>query len=412
MLIKFRPYLIRGKVMNNKRIGLAGHAGVGHVHSHSGFVQDDSGGFATVGSIITEILGADTRVKAVDVDPDINVIKVTTVDGGIGISSPLRGITPREAELIKGVIGQDALFCQALAVRTLGRMYGQGVLETPVALEAALANSVVDTFHKKAPGRFNAAVESSETNSGLIGGMSTEDRSILITVNKSSCGLGPNEDLEGNVALGSKGDLMRKLGMLKCPTIIAEGKAYIPSLSDNLQQNTFLVRAQKDLDNMVVAQALYDSAIALHYPVILLNDVLPHREGAMRQNTIQLAKEIIKSAERLRNAERAAGKVLIVAELASLISQDAGAITFMSNKLHDVVRAVGMMPGTSAVLSILVTKAYREHWKIPLFDKEDVRMAKNIINLAMTEIASNIDEAVELVDRFYVSLDSLEQVIG
>jgi len=143
-----------------------------------GFVQDDSGGLVIVGSILKEILGVDTRVKAVDVDPDTDVIKVTTMDGGIGESSPRRGITPGEAELIKGVVSQDALFCQALAVRTLGRMYGQGVLETPVALEAALANSVLDTFYKNAPDRFNMTKESLEGNCGLIGGMSTEIKGI------------------------------------------------------------------------------------------------------------------------------------------------------------------------------------------------------------------------------------------
>jgi len=404
------------KSVGNKRLGLAGHAGIGHVHSHSGFVQDDSGGFVVVGSIIKGILGADTCVRAVDVDPDTNVIKVTTMGGGIGESFPRRGITPREAELIRGVIGQDALFCQALAVRTIGRMYGQGVLETPVALEAALANSVVDTFCKKAPDRFDVTRESLKTNDGLIGGMSTEiegiNTSVLITVNRSSAGLGPAEDLEGNVALGSKGELMRRLDMVRCPTIILEGKVYLPSMSDELHQNTFLVRAQRDLDNMVVAKALYDAAQELGYPVILLDDALPHREGIMEQNTIHVAEKIIESAEKLKKAGLASEKVLILAELARLVSQDAGAITFMSNKLHDVVRGVGMMPGTSAVLSMLVTKDYWEHWKIPLFEEQDVEMAKNIIGLAMSKVASNIDAAYDLVNKFYVSLDSLEQVIN
>jgi len=403
------------KSVNNRRIGLVGHAGVGHVHSHMGFVQDDSGGLAIVGSILREILGVDTRVKAVDVDPDTDVIKVTTMDGGIGESSPRRGITPREAELIKGVIGQDALFCQALAVQTLGRMYGQGVLETPVALEAALANSAVDSFYKKAPDRFNITEESLKGNGGFIGGMSAGIKgittSILVTVNESSAGLGPAEDLESNIVLGSKGELMRKLGMVKCPTIIAEGKVYLPSASDSLHQNTFLVRAQKDLDNLVVAKALYDSAKELGYPVILLDDFMPRREGAMKQSTVQVAEKIIETAKKLKKAELASEKVLIVAELAILVSQDAGGVTFMSNMLHDVVRGVGMMPGTSAILSILVTKDYYEHWKIPLFDKEDCEMAGNIIELAITKIASHIDEAYELVNKFYVSLDPLEQVI-
>jgi len=99
--------------VDDRILGLAGHAGVGHVHSHSGYVQDDSGGFVVVASILKKILGADTRVKAVDVSPDTNVIKVTTRDGGVGEASPRCGITPWEAELIQEVVGKDAVFCQA-----------------------------------------------------------------------------------------------------------------------------------------------------------------------------------------------------------------------------------------------------------------------------------------------------------
>ncbi len=401
--------------MGDRILGLAGHAGVGHVHSHSGYVQDDSGGFVIVASILKEILGADTRVKAVDVSPDTNVLKVTTRDGGVGEASPRCGITPWEAELIQRVVGKDAVFCQALAVQSMGRMYGQGVLETPVSLEVALANSVVDTFYKKGSGKFKVTRESLETNGGLIGGISTEIKaqsiSILATVNESSAGLGPAEDLEGNVALGSKGKLMEELGMLRCPTIILESKVYLPSMSDGLRRNTFLVRAQKDLDNMVVAKALYDSAMELGYPVILLDNALPHNEGLMKRNTIQVADRIIKAAESLGKAELASEKVLVAAELAKLVSHDVGAVTFMSNKLHDIVRGVGMIPGTSAVLSMLVTKAYCDHWKIPLFEQEDVDMARKIIDLALIRIASNIDEAYDMLDRYYVNLDSLEQVI-
>jgi len=60
---------------------------------------------------------------------------------------------------------------------------------------------------------------------------------------------------------------------------------------------------------------------------------------------------------------------------------------------------------------VLVAKDYCDHWKIPLFEERDVEMAKNIIGLAMSKVASNIDAAYDLVNKFYVSLDSLEQVI-
>ena len=206
--------------MRIKRIGIAGHAGIGHVNGYAGFIQDDSGGFATVGAILREILKADTHVKQAEADTNSNVIRITTVDGGVATASPRRGITPAEADLIRGLPGQDALFCQRLVVNTLGRMYGQGVLETPVALQAALANSVVDTFRKKARTEFVVAQESIATNRGLIGGISVEANGIgisyLMSVNYTAGGLGPVEDMEGNVALGSKGKVMKELDMLKC----------------------------------------------------------------------------------------------------------------------------------------------------------------------------------------------------
>ena len=37
-------------------IGFVGHVGVGHAHSLGGIIQDDSAGFAVIGSIIRDIL--------------------------------------------------------------------------------------------------------------------------------------------------------------------------------------------------------------------------------------------------------------------------------------------------------------------------------------------------------------------
>ena len=396
-------------------IGVAGHAGIGHTLCPGGLIQDDSVGFAVAGSIIRDILGADTHVKSVDADPDSNTIRVSTVDGGIGQSSPRRGLTPSEARLMRGIEGRDALYCQTLAIEALGRVYGQGVLETSAALEAALANSVVDTFHKKAPDRFHMTVESQPTNSGLIGGISADidgvSTSVMATVNESSSGIGPDEDLEGNVALGSKGKLMEKLGMLRCPTIVLEGKAYSPALSDDLQQNTLLVRVQRDLDNIVVAEALHESAKELGYPVVFLDDAFPRNEGVLRRKTIEVAESIIETAERLKTAELGSEKVLVAAELARLVGQEVGGVSFMSDKLYDVVRVCGLIPGTSAVLSILVTEEYLAHWKMPLLEQEDVAMMKSIVYGAIPRIASNLDEANDVVDRLYEDLSPLESLI-
>ncbi len=335
--------------LSNQRIGIAGHAGIGHTHCPGGLIQDDSAGFAVAASIIREMLGADTRVALVDVDPDRNTIAVTTADGGMGRAAPRRGISPSEARLIKAIEGRDALLCHAVAVEALGRTYGQGVLETPVALEAALANAVVDTFHRKAPDRFHVITEDLANNSGLIGGMAAEiggvPVSVMAIVNESTSGIGPNEDLEGNVALGSKGKLMGTLEMLRCPTIVLEGKAYSPALSDSLERNTFLVRVQKELDNVVIAEALHEAADDLGYPVIYRDDAFPRNDGILKRKTVDFAGRLIETAEKLKKAEFGSEKVLIVAELARQVSEEAGGVSFMSDRVFDIVRQTGLMPG-------------------------------------------------------------------
>ena len=396
-------------------IGIAGHAGIGHTLCPGGLIQDDTAGFAVAGAIIRDILGADTRVKSVEADPDRNTIRVTTMDGGIGESSPRRGIAPGEARLMQDVTGRDALLCQTVAVEAMGRVYGQGVLETPVALEAALANSVIDTFHKKAPGRFQVTKEDVSTNDGLVGGMTAEmcgaQTSVMAVVNGSSSGIGPNEDLEGNVALGSKRELMQKLGMLRCPTIVLEGKAYSPSRSDSLTQTTFLVRVQRDLDNIVVAEALRDAATELGYPVVFVDDAFPRNDGVLRRKTIEVAERIIEAAERLKKAEKGAEKVQVSAELARLVGQEVGGVSFMTNGVHDVVRQCGTIPGTSAVLSMLVTRDYLAHWKIPVLEQEDIDMMKNIVHATIPRITARLNEANGLVDRLYEDLAPLESLI-
>lgn len=397
-------------------LGVAGHAGIGHTHCPGGLIQDDTAGFAVAAAIIRDELKADTHVATIEASPDDGIIRVTTVAGGTGQSSPRRGITPAEARMMRGVVGRDALFCQTVPIEVLGRMYGQGVLETPVALAAALANAVIDTFRKKAPDRFFMTMESVATNSGLIGGMSFElgslKTSVMAAVNASSSGIGPNEDLEGNVALGSRGELMRKLGMLRCPSIVLEGKAYSPARSDGLRQSAFLVRCQRDLDNVVVAEALRDSARDLGFPVIYVEDAFPRNPGLLKRKTAEVADSIAKAAENLKQAETGSEKVLVAAELARLVSQEVGGVSFMTNGVHDVVRQVGLIPGTSAVLSMLVTKEYLAHWKIPLLEQEDVDRIKSIVLGAIPRIASRLDRANEVLDRLYEDIAPLEPLLG
>jgi hypothetical protein len=294
-------------------------------------------------------------------------------------------------------------------------MYGPGVLETPVALAAALADAALDTYHRVAPAAFHLTTESLATNSGFIGGLSTELKSVrtavMATVNASGLGIGPNEDLEGNVALGSKRTLMQQLEMLRSPTIVLEGKAYSPALSDGLSETTFLVRCQRDVDNIAVAEALHQAARDLGYPVIFLDSIFPFNKGGLKRKTVEVAERLIKAAERLKEAESGAEKVRLVAELATLVSEECGGVSFMTNGVHDVVRQVGMIPGTSAVLSMLVTSDYLAHWKIPVLEPADIDMMKRIVYAAVPHIASRLDEANAVLDRLYVDIGGLESLL-
>lgn len=394
--------------MKNKTIAIVGHAGIGHVNGISGFVQDDSAGFITVGSMLVDLLGADTRIELAEADIHTNRIRIVTRDGGSSMTRPRREITPAEVHLIKSIEGKDALFCQQVVINCFGRIYGQGVMETPVALQAALANAVVHTFHQKAPETFAVTEESIPINSGLIGGIKKEIEGFtlayMLSVNYSSGGIGPVEDLEGNVPLGSKGLMMKAMNMLPCPTIILESKAYLPSISDTLDQNTFLIRAQREMDNTVVGNCLLDAAAKLGYPVMFRDDMLPASQGTMKKATTEFADTVIAHAQKLKSAAYAAEKVAIVADMAKLISQDAGAVTCMSDTLHDIVRATGSLPGTSAVLSMLVSRKYMDHWKIPLFGEQDAHRTRNIVQKAVEKLMSVYDDAWQDIYEYYVDI--------
>ena len=87
-------------------LGISGHVGVGHVHSHSGFVQDDSAGLAVAALILKKALPVDTVISEVQASMEEGRITVRTNGGGEASASPRRGIAPFEKELLesRGVI--------------------------------------------------------------------------------------------------------------------------------------------------------------------------------------------------------------------------------------------------------------------------------------------------------------------
>lgn len=263
-------------------------------------------------------------------------------------------------------------------------------METAVSLQGAIALSVLDSFYKKAPDKVYITTEKFE---GLIDKMAATvvdingiPVSLLLNINGSDGGIGPNEDNEGNTLLGQKGELMKMLGMDKIPNIIVESKAYIPDMAKNIQKNTFLFHAQDEIDNLSVAKALVDAAEYLDITYIFKTDSLPLVKGQLEKVTKDFADKIIRLGECLKLSDTSKDKVSYIAEIAKLISEDAGGISFMSNSLHEVVRSAGIVPGTAAIISLLVPQEYINYWKIPILNQEDISEYLEIISLAITKI--------------------------
>jgi hypothetical protein len=383
-------YIIKVSENNCGVLAVLGHAGIGHVHSHSGFVQDDSAGFAVVAAIMREALKVDTTIRSVTGNQETGAITVETNEGGIGTSHTRRGLTPHEILMLKKAEGEDGIYTQTVAVKTFGRMYGQGAMETPVALQGAIALAVMDSFCKKSPRKI---LTTHEKYDGLIDKMAGTvvningiPVSLLLNINGSEGGIGPAEDNEGNTAIGQKKDLIKLLGIDMVPNIIVESKSYVPALSKEINNSTFLFRGQESIDNTDVAKALASAALKLGLPYILKNDSLPISKGYLENATKNFAREIVKLGERLSEAQSALDKTSIIADIARLVSEDAGGVSFMSNDLHDTARAAGIVPGTASVMSLLVPEDYINYWKIPILTPEDVEQYMMIIFNAVEKL--------------------------
>jgi hypothetical protein len=209
-----------------------GHVGVGHAHSHSGIVQDDSVGFTCAVSLLRHALPVDLRISSVKADPGTGEITVTTHAGGTGTARPRRGITPQEGELIKRGIGYDASFCQSLACHALGRIYGQGAAESAACLEAAAAFAVVDSFRRTWQDAVFVVETPHEENRDVVLGSTLELMgeavNVVAVVNFTEGGLGPNENAEGNT-LFAREEVSRPFGSTPIPTTVVESKAFAPA---------------------------------------------------------------------------------------------------------------------------------------------------------------------------------------
>ncbi len=254
-------------------VGLTGHVGIAHAHGANNYQQDDGGGFCAAGTIVSKALGVDTRVREISCTTEKITVKL--MGGGSASTMPRRRVTPQETAMMKRAEGKDALFSQGVAAEVFGRVYGQGVAETAACFQAALALSVLDSFKKADPDRVFVVPESEENAGAILGTVVEYDGipvSVVMPVNFTGGGLGPDEDYEGNFMHGMKGEMMKKIGY-PLPTIVAESKVF-SVLSEESDHNRFLIRYSEDKGDPSVAKALEESCKELSVPFFVRNDLL------------------------------------------------------------------------------------------------------------------------------------------
>ena len=388
-------------------LGLMGHVGVGHVHSNAGFIQDDSVGFTLAAGLLKEAFPISTQVRRVWAEE--GTFFVETEEGGVGSAVARRGITAHEARLAEAAKGADALFSQGLVQSVFGRMYGQGVMEHAAALQSALCLAVVESFRLAHGSSLVFGNEGMEGNIGLcVGGIidvAGVSVSVMATINATEGGVGPVEDREGNICIGGKAEVMGCLGMDRMPTIIVESKAYVPALCKDLKEDTLWVRFNRDYDNPVVGEAMVEAGDMLGLDVMHSDTAYPRSETDMRHASQDLAKKIAVLGDALYLAGTSVEKVRIISELAILVSEDAGGVTFMTEGLHAKVAGGGLMPGTSAVLSMAVSRQSLKMMGVPELTVQDAKNYRKLLLKTIPLISGRITEANRFVgERLSVDL--------
>jgi hypothetical protein len=268
--------------------------------------------------------------------------------------------------------GKDALFSQTVASETFGRVYGQGVAEVPACFQAALSLAVLDSLKKAAPEHIYMVPEHSKNAGAVLGAVINIGEiplSVVIPVNFSPGGIGPDEDWEGSFMIGQKGEMMKSLGF-PLPTIVVESKVFNP-LSLCIAENQFFIRVSRERGDTRVSEALREACLDLGLPYLYRDDIFSYDSEAFHGRVISFANRLENLATDLRAAEHAADKVRIIAELARMVSEDAAGFTFMSKDVYGTAEIPGLEPSTSAVLSLLVTEKYIKENVIPLLNEQE-----------------------------------------
>lgn len=181
--------------------------------------------------------------------------------------------------------------------------------------------------------------------------------------------------------------------MTGLPTIVIEAMIYSAAYSKDLDQGSFLVKSDSEADNEFVAASIVYAANILGFPVLRDSQSMARIAGALEQKTQQLGGKISALGKSLGQAQYSREKVGILAELAELVSQDGGGISFMSNSLHNIVGGAGVMQGAGAVINYVVPQAYYDNNIIPSLTVNELCKYAALTKQAFKELYKVLPEA-------------------
>jgi len=384
-----------------RKVLVAGHVGVGHTYSHSKFTQDDSLGFSAALEVLRTFYDFDTSVRRVRVETPRSFC-VETAGGGVGCATPRGGLTVFEAELLRNLEGLDSSLPHLAVLKVFGRVRGGGCAEVPTAAEYALSTAALNTVEKSVPGFVLTRIG---TEGDAVGGLNVDlpngVLSVLVTVNGSGSGVGPAEDLEGNVPLGPKRQVMELLGCRVVPAIVLESKAFIPALASMVRGSAVLLRYNRDYDNTAVAEAIVRALSKLGVGYVELDDAFPRYSRSVEKVRMELSTRLNELTSALGRSTKSLDKVLVSAELARVVCEDLGGVFFMSEDLAEVVGPAGLVPGTGAVVSVAVGEDYLAEVGIPYATKEDAYTLARVALASVEEVLAVYEEAMEILRRRY-----------
>jgi hypothetical protein len=141
------------------------------------------------------------------------------------------------------------------------------------------------------------------------------------------------------------------------------------------------------------------AAVHLQEAAIYPRDALRREKGGIAALTKKCGDIIAELGRRIGSSVTAFEKTRALAELIAYASQEAGGVSFMSNNLHELVGGPGAMPGTAAVLSLLVPKHYIDVHVQPFLTETDVQAYVEILKAAVFKLKDILPDAIKHMEK-------------